>query len=69
MQSTSGRVAVSDETVVTTAQGVVSLFLVGPTVTGPAMWLRASGRSTIWTSDQARLPAEFKHINKRRKRN
>ena len=25
--------------------------------------------SRILTSDQARLPAEFKHINKRRKRN
>ena len=25
--------------------------------------------TTIWTSNQARLPAELKHINKRRKRN
>ena len=25
--------------------------------------------SMAWTSDQARLPAEFKHITKRRKRN
>ena len=29
----------------------------------------SGSQSTNRTSDQARLPAEFKHINKRRKRN
>ena len=38
----------------------------GPSWCGCSFWARCL---TLWTSDQARSPAEFKHINKRRKRN
>jgi hypothetical protein len=31
--------------------------------------LKRTSESTVATPDQAGLPAEFKHINKRRKRN